>query len=97
MGDGADDVSAARQKPRAHNGQAFRALLAQGVGVIAFWIIAGLKNGSFEYGIASLWTFSFLVGAGRFWARSTGAPEWSADEAYVTRWRRWRRSQRAGP
>jgi hypothetical protein len=60
---------------------------------IVYWVAAATENtiGGYAFaGVASVW---LVIQAAWPWMRSKGVPEWSASEAYVTRWRRWRRSK----
>ncbi len=61
----------------------------------AFWAIAVVWD---VYMVALVYTVPLLGHVAWLLVRRTGAPEWSASEAYVPRWRRWRRAQRSdGP
>lgn len=67
-------------------------VLLNGLALLAFWILAPLK-GPTAYPIAGFWTITFI--ADLLWrrARSRGMPGWTANEAYITRWLRWRRTR----
>jgi hypothetical protein len=71
-----------------------RGLLIDGVLVLAFWLVATLKDEKFAYALAVLWTSKLLFDLVRLRGRSAGAPQWSANEAYITSWRRWRHGTR---
>jgi hypothetical protein len=62
---------------------------------VVYWAIAVLKGTSGGYEIAGVATAWLLVDAARPWMHSRGIPEWTANEAYITRWRRWRHSRHA--
>jgi hypothetical protein len=74
--------------------QAARSRLAlEGLFAVASWVVVAVKGGDIAYMFATTYTIGFLVEAARPWARAAGVPEWRADEAYVTRLRRWWRSR----
>jgi hypothetical protein len=78
------------------NGRSSRSLLlVDGLSALAFWIIAAHKDTTVAYVFAGLRTLRPLTDVARLWARAAGAPEWRADEAYITRWRRWSSSRGA--
>ncbi len=56
--------------------------------------VAVIKNTSGAYAFAGAASALMLFRALLPWMRSKGLPEWAADEAYITRLRRWRHSQR---
>jgi hypothetical protein len=70
-------------------------LVTDGALVLAFCAVAVVKDSKFAYLLAGLWTLRLAFDALRAKARSAGAPEWSASEAYITHWRHWLRSRRA--
>jgi hypothetical protein len=67
--------------------------LIDGVLVAAFWVVALITADTFAFVLAGLWTLRLAFDIARLRARSAGAPQWKANEAYLTLWRRWRRSQ----
>jgi hypothetical protein len=64
-----------------------------GLCACAAWVIVAVKGTDLAYYFAVGATVSLLQEGTRRWARSKGLPEWSANEAYIARLRRWRRSR----
>jgi hypothetical protein len=60
---------------------------------VAAWVLVALKGSDIAYYVAVGATVSLLQEGIRRWARSKGVPEWTANEAYIARLRRWRRSR----
>jgi hypothetical protein len=60
---------------------------------VVYWAIAVSRNTIGGYAIAGVGSVGLLIQAAWPWMRSKGVPEWSASEAYITRWRRWQRSK----
>ncbi len=60
---------------------------------VVYWAIAVTKNTSGGYEIAGVATAWLFIEAARPWMHSKGLPEWTASEAYITSWRRWRHSK----
>jgi hypothetical protein len=75
---------------------ALRWVVASGLFPITGWVLVAVKGSEMAYSFAIASTAGLLLGATRQWARSKGAPEWAADEAYITRLLRWRRSRYTG-
>ncbi len=67
-------------------------MLLNCLALLAFWILALLK-GPPAYAIAGFWTVTVI--ADLLWrrGRSRGMPGWTANEAYIIRWLRWRRTR----
>jgi hypothetical protein len=65
-----------------------------GVCAVAAWVLVALKGSDIAYYFAVAFTVDLLLEAARRCARSTGVPEWTANEAYLAQLRRWRRSPR---
>jgi len=56
----------------------------------AAWLLVAVKGGDIAYDFAIGLTVNPLLLAARRWARSRDVPEWTANEAYISRLRRWR-------
>jgi hypothetical protein len=78
---------AASEKPTA-----FRWRLA-GLFAVVSWVVVGVTGSDVTYYLAAGSTVSLAQEGARRWARSKGVPEWAANEAYITRLRRWRRAR----
>jgi hypothetical protein len=69
-------------------------LVLDGFFALASWALVAVKSGDiFPYVFAVVFTLRFPIDAATPWARSVGLPEWSPNEAYVARVRRWLRSR----
>jgi hypothetical protein len=73
-----------------------RWVFVNGLFAVAAWVLVALTGSDIAYYFAIAFTVRLLLDGIQRWARSTGLPEWTANEAYITRLRRWRRSKRAG-
>jgi len=65
-----------------------------GVYALVFWVAAVVKGNTLAFVLAGSGTLKVMFDLAWLKARSAGAPEWSASEAYITRWRGWRRALR---
>jgi hypothetical protein len=65
-----------------------------GVYALVFWVAVLVKPNTAAYVLAGSGTLKVMFDLAWLKARSAGAPEWSASEAYITRWRGWRRALR---
>jgi hypothetical protein len=71
------------------------ALLIDCLAVLGFGTYAIYDDTAYAYALAGVATLRLMFDIAMLRARSAGAPTWSADEAYVTRWLRWWRSRSA--
>jgi hypothetical protein len=70
-------------------------LLGDALVVLSACASGVIWDNALGYAIGAVWAVRLAVDAARPRARSLGVPEWSASEAYITSWRRWRRSRRS--
>jgi hypothetical protein len=81
----------ARKSPPAR--PTVRWALGNALFAVAAWVIVGLKDSGIAYYVAVAFTVRLGIDGGWGWARSKGVPEWTANEAYIARLRRWWRSR----
>jgi predicted PurR-regulated permease PerM len=60
---------------------------------LAFWVVVVVKGTDISYYFAIAFTIRLALDGTWQWLRSKGVPEWTANEAYISRLRRWHRSR----
>jgi predicted PurR-regulated permease PerM len=60
---------------------------------VAFWVLVAVTGSDIAYYFAVAFTVGLAFERTGQWLRSKGVPEWTANEAYISRLRRWRRSR----